>query len=667
MSHEVNKSFRSQGMLARAVALAMASSVSVSVSVANAQSLRDVFEQDAPSQMPDVTEEYFERTVTDENAPKLDTSIPEAEQREGGPRILVRKFQFQRLEEFPEAGITKEQVEAQAEKLRIRYMKEDKILSGGFTQSELVELADYLHEVGAQSNPDDITYEDMQQLIEIVRQQNRNRGLSYADLEEVTTELTRYYREQGLFLAKVQIPPQDVEGGVVLLSVMEGRLGQVAVENNRKYQLGTLETPFVNDLGGLVSHDQVEEGLYLLNDLPGLNVAGYFSAGDNPGETKLNLNVREEDAWKLTVRADNHGSTFTGDSRLFTTLDWYNPIGIGDSLTLGYLRSEDLEGRNVTDNDIEAQSDLGQFKYSLPLFSPRTRLGISADYNEFTIADESAETGINTQALEGTNSTYAINVDHKFRRSRGFNLSGGLAITDKESDVTSSSGALDSGDHVLGGELNFYIDGLGESVRMLNLASAKLQYGSHQNQVAEGRGDNFVKFALDSNSLFFVPLPFTEASSRLMVRSHLQYSDKALPAFEQYSIGGANGVRAYSSRDYSADTAALLSAEWYPDLPSWQLFGGKNFNDVFQMGLFADGGYGSTNGFAGEGVERALESWAALSAAGLVLKLNWGEHFAGKISWAKPLMEKSGVDGEDGTVAEDAEDSRVYADFSFFF
>ncbi|WP_370981177.1 ShlB/FhaC/HecB family hemolysin secretion/activation protein [Agaribacterium sp. ZY112] len=663
MSQEfINRKCLQRSLLSSAIALVVSAGLS---SAAAAQSLRDVFQQDTPTQTPDVTEEYFERTVIDQNAPKLDTTIPDAEQRVGGPRILVRKFEFERLEEFPEAGISKEQVEAEAEKLRIKYMKEDQMLAGGFTEAELVELAEYLNEVGAQTNADDITYEDMQLLIDIVRQQNNNRGLSYADLEEVTNELTRYYREQGLFLAKVQIPPQDVEEGVLVLSVMEGRLGQVAVENNRKYQLKTLEKPFVDDLGGLVSHDQVEESLYLLNDLPGLNVAGYFSAGDKPGETKLNLNVREEDAWRLTVRADNHGSTFTGDKRLFTTVDWYNPIGIGDSLTVGYLRSEDIEGRNLAEN--EAKSDLGQFKYTLPLFSLRTRVGVSADYNEFTIVDEGDEQGINAAGLEGTNSTYALFLDHQFRRSRDFNLSSGFAFTDKESKVRASNlpdeSPLNTGDHVLGGEVNFYIDGLGETVRMLNLASVKLQYGAHQNETAEGRGDEFVKLSLDSNSLFFMPLPFTDASSRIILRSHLQYTDKSLPAFEQFSIGGANAARAYSSRDFSADSAALLSAEWYPDLPAWPLFAGKNFNDVFQIGLLADGSYGVANGgyIPTGSAEEKEDDWASLTDVGLVLKLNWGEHFAGKVSWAKPMVSNSNLD----TVAEDAEDNRIYADFSF--
>ena len=618
-------------------------------------SLRSAFDQDAPRRNIDVTEAYLERTVADKNAPQLSAEIPEQPLRSGGPRILVKKFLFDELVEFSDAGITREAVESRAEALRAKYMREPETFTSGYTRGELEELGDYLEQVGAQISPEEITLEDMKQLVEIVRQQSLNRGLGYSDLEQITRELTGYYREQGLFLAKVVMPSQDVENGVVKLSVMEGRLGQISVENNRKYRGDTLSQSLEADIGELVSHQQVEEGIYLLNDLPGLSVAGYFSAGDSVGETRLNLNVREEKSYAVAVRLDNHGSTFTGDQRLYTTVDWFNPVGMGDSLRFAYLKSES-PGNSV----------LNQFAYSLPLFGSRTRVEFSYDLNDFKLTDtDDPENFINRLAIEGENTSYAASVEHKFIRSRGYNISAGVSLVDKKTAVTSIDPTLyGSETHVGSGELNLYIDRLSESIRMLNMGNFTLQYGRHRApastaEESDYRGDDLYKFGLDTNSLLFVPLPFTETESRLIVRSHWQYSEQPLPAFEQYSLGGANGVRGFSVRDFSADSAAFVSTEWYPDMPAWPLFSDYRVGDLLQLGMFAETAYG----FSNRANRNASTQWAALGAAGIVMKLNWNESFASKMSIASPLFN----DSSSGlNIGDDAESFQIFVDLTFF-
>jgi len=620
--------------------------------------VRAAFDQDAATiDDTDVTEDFLRRTRQAED-PNLNTDIPEIAQRTQGPRITVKKLRFLRLEEYPQYGIERDSVEKLAESLRVKFMKEDKILANGYTTDNLAELAALLDSMNARFSPEGLTQTDLRKLAGVIEKQNAERGLTYGDLEEIAAELTRYYRQHGLFLAQVQIPAQEVENGVVTLTVQEGLLGQVVAEDNNKYSVSQLSQPFEDQRGKLVSHEKIEEGLYLLNDLPSLNITGYFSAGENPGETKLNLKVRDEQAWNMVTRFDNHGSTFTGDQRAFTSIDWLNPLGIGDALTVGYLKSS-----NAGNLDSNFGSDLGQFRYSLPIFGARNRLQISADYNEFSLRDVDDENNVvNLLDINGVNKSYAVSVDHKFRRSRDFNLTGSFSLTDKESELNAIIELPDPGDHVYGGEFGLYVDSLSSgAISMLNILNTKIQYGEHQNPVDPLRGEEFTKFAADTSSLFFIPLPFTDARSRLILKSRWQYSDASLPAFEQFSLGGANGVRAFDVRDFSADRAALLSAEWYFDFPEAinpTLFGSR-LSDVLQVALIADGGYGVVNNYE-KGV---YDDWATFSGAGLMFKLSWAEAFASQISVEWPTMSKSSLEG----TGDDPEDPAIYADFSFFF
>ena len=637
--------------------------------IAEVNSLREVYGIDAPGSNSDLADEYEDRMKQDDLAPKLNADIPEAAARDSGPRILVKRFVFQNIREYPELGITAEGVNAEAERLRSQYMKEEQLLDGGFTIDESAEVIEYLQEVGREGEVENITYEDMQNLVGIVRQHNRNRGLSFADLEEVTTQLSLYYRQRGLFLARVQLPAQEIKNGIVFLTVMEGVLGQVEALNSKKYSESTLRSPLENEIGRAVSGGDIEESLYILNDLPGLNITGAFTAGDNPGETKLKLTVREEEAFKFLFRVDNHGSEFTGDTRFFTSMEWYNPIGFGDSLRLGYLRSEDLEGNNEAGE--EAHADLGQFSYSFPVFGLRTRLGLSADFNKYSIIDENGGI-INELDLEGESSNYAINLNHQFIRSLEFNFSSGLALTDKKTTIDSE--LIPAGDHVIGGELNFYVDGLSRTgLRMLNIANVTLQYGEHQNEVIEGRDDTFFILGVDTNSLFFLPIPFTSKYSRLITTLKMQHSEASLPSFEQFSMGGPSGVRSFSNGEFSADQSVYLGNEWYFDLPDWSFFGGRYFNEVFQAGLLLDFAYGTQNGgFVTDSGALADDEWAQMSAAGLVFKAAWGDTFNAKLSIATPLEASSSLDPDSddnsATPLNNAPDAiEVYADINFVF
>lgn len=617
--------------------------------------VRAAFEQDVPAPKgADMAEEFMKREK-EARDPNLDTEIPEVSGRELGPRITVKQIRFHRLEEFPEFGIDRKTVEGMAETLRLKFMKEDQVVAAGYTIDNLKELALLLDGMNARYTPGDLGPRQLQQLVQTIERQNARRGLTYADLEEIAAELTRYYRQQGLFLAQVQIPAQEVKDGIVTLTVQEGILGQVEVHDNEKYSAKRLASAFSGQRGKLVNHDSIEETLYLLNDYPSLNITGYFSPGDNPGETRLNLKVRDESSWNLVTRMDNHGSLFTGDDRIFTSLNWLNPLGFGDALRIGYLKSS---GNDRWDS--EFGSDLGQLEYSIPVFGPRTRIQISADYNEFTVHDaENPANLINLLDIQGVNESYALSVEHKLKRSRDFNITASMSATDKKTEINARIELPE--DHVIGGEVGVYMDSLSAgSVPMLNMVNAKIQYGEFQSVVEPERGNTFEKFAADTSSLLFLPMPFSEGKTRLLLKSRWQYSENALPSFEQFSLGGANGVRAFDVRDFSADQAAMLIAEWYlpfPEALNPRVFDNQ-LNDIVQVAVIADAGYGVVNSFEAD----AGNDWAALSGAGLLFKFSWDESWASQVSVAWPTMSKSSVSGTGG----DADTPTVYADFSYF-
>ena len=637
-----------------------------------------------------------------------DIDVPAVRDRAEGPSIEVTEFRFDAVPEFPDLGITRQSVEVEAEKLRRQFTEKPNQLDSGFTPAELNVIAERLPEIrlpddvnGSYAQADleeigdyilsisqgrqrkkvsdyevkglarlvadlvaeqevvaevDLSVLDaslMTDLIAVIRRQRAERGLSYSELEEVAAAITRFYRSRGVFLAQAYIPVQTVDAGVVTLSVLEGKLGTVVVKANKKYSAELLAKSFDGMLGMGVRAKSIEEELYLLNDYPGLGVYGFFAAGESFGETALNLQVNEEKSWRVTVKADNHGSRFTGDNRLYTAVDWLNPTGAGDQLTLGYLKSWD-----------PLNSDVALFQYRLPLFSNRTQVYVAADKNEFTVEDPSDPT-IQQLELQGTNTNFRVGLDQHLVRTRQFSLTLGGALTDKKTEFESSTTDLSDlgvGAHVQGTEININFSTVSEYWKLLNMGYVTLQYGDHKENSELRSDDGFYKFAMDYSLLKFFNIPFTSTESRFIVRSKLRYSESDLPAFEQLPLGGADAVRAFTVSEFSADQAAYLGAEWYVDMPralNTEIFDGTTLNDLMEVALFVDGAYGSVN----EKVSKASDTWANMAGVGLLFKFNWKSRIGAELSFSKPVSSKSGAEN----FGNDADSIQTYLKVTFMY
>jgi hemolysin activation/secretion protein len=125
------------------------------------------------------------------------------------------------------------------------------------------------------------------------------------------------------------------------------------------------------------------------------------------------------------------------------------------------------------------------------------------------------------------------------------------------------------------------------------------------------------------------------------------------------SLGGAQGVRAFTVSDFSADSAALLSLEWYLPLPErWNpAFAGTTLNDVLQFGLFTDAAYGVQNSFQSD----ESDKWALLTGSGILFKLAWSDWFSSQLSFAVPSSSKSNLEG----TGDKAESVQTFLDFTW--
>lgn len=542
------------------------------------------------------------------DSPLQPVEIPEVKKRpsdqESGPHVLVYEIKLQGVKEYPKYGITKQAINELIENSRRKLMKADKLLESGFTTDEVGEIGNLLAQISENKRVDEISEEDVQQLVALVRDQINRRGLTLVQIETIAEQITMFYRERGFFLAKAYVPSQEVRDGVVGLVILEGDLGEIKVAGNKRYRDGIIEREFKSRLGKAVTFNETEERLYLINDYPGLEVNGYFKPGKQIGDTQLNINVKNEKRFSLSARLDNHGSDLTGKYRIYGEVLWHNPTGMADELMLGGLQSISPEN-----------STYGVLRYKIPVFGSRNRFSIGATTNQFVL-DQSALAELGNADVTGETAITDVAFEHHFQRGRKSNLSANLGYAKKESTLVLGNNAGTLGDDSLSVySVGVQYDGLLEGLRLLNQVSATLSEGKLDKIGNLNPDDSFLKFSTNYSSLMFVPIPFTQARTRLILRGNGQYSGQVLPSLEQFSLAGAGAVRGYPINVFSADSAAYGGVDWVFNLPGaldFTLGTGMPLNQMLNPTLFWDASFGQQNPLPSSSASRVtLFGWGA--------------------------------------------------------
>lgn len=605
--------------------------------------------------MPDISEvPEFERRsmVQDLDIPGVRDRSPDPD---AGPRLAVSAFRLQGIVEFPELGITREEIETMVEDIRHDLMAEDKLLDSGYTLEELGQLSDMLVEIEEETLDRHVSSLEVQKLVWLVRDQRSRRGITLGQIESIADKITRFYRERGFILAKAYIPKQEVRDGIVNLTMLLGLLGEVDAVDNEMYSDKTIESVFDDVLAKPVTHELTEERLYLINDFPGISVQGFFEPGAQVGDTRLNIKVNREKRYDGTVRVDNHGTEDTGQQRLYAEMTVNNPTGNADYLQLGLLNS--FAPDNTT---------YWQLNYQSKLFSPRWKLKLSAATNQFVI-DQSDSDLLSSLELSGETDQKSVAANYVIKRSRQKNYNTELQYENIVShinlgDIASISELLD--DEVNNTTLAFNYDVLDEQSKILHIGSVGLTNGRFVKgqQEASNQQSSYYFLSADYTLLTFWKIPWTDANSRILLRSSAQIADSPLSSISQFSLAGATRARGYPTDLFSADTALYTGLEWIfnsPDLFDFGVFGDVKFGQISQPFLFADFSYGISKAleYTDEDVE------ASVFDLGIGLRFSYLNDFKGNLQFAFPV----GTNFSSTDFQEPDDSLRIVFDFQYRF
>lgn len=383
-----------------------------------------------------------------------------------------------------------------------------------------------------------------------------NRELSFEGLQRATDAVAAAYREAG-WMVRAYLPEQDISEGVVTVQVVEARFAGVKFEGDpsKRVRKAEIEAYFnaAQSEGRALRADALDRALLLVDDLPGVSVAGTLAPGESDGETLLVLQTTDEPLVYGDVGLDNTGSRATGSKRVTASLNVNSPGQRGELLGLS---AQHTQG-----------SDYARVALTVPDHHDGLRLSGSLSSMSYKVIEGPGAAA----QVQGRSSSMGADLNYPLLRSRLFNLYGSMGLENKTFYTQDSSGVrsdYESYSLRTGLSGNRFDDWAGGGA---NSASASLLWGrlaSMRQHAMLGTIDpNYRKL-----NYSFSRQQTIEGSHSLLLSLQGQHATQVLDSSEKFYIGGAQSVRAYPASELGGERGQLLSAEWRWRLtPVWTL------------------------------------------------------------------------------------------------
>jgi len=452
--------------------------------------------------------------------------------------------------------------------------------------------------------------------------------LSLEDLQRAADVITRHYRDRGYFVARAYVPAQEIRDNIVEITVLEGRLDRVSVKpiGETRLRASVVESALQNSLpsSGLIREDDLERGLLLLNDLPGIDVRSVLQPGATIGASNLTAALGEGPLLSGEVDFDNYGNKFSGPYRLGGTLNLNDASGFGDLMS---IRLQTAEGASYA-----------RLGYAVPAGSSGLKVGAAYTGTTYELCCEFAPLG-----ARGDAQTATLSALYPVQRSRDasfyvaatydarhyFNATVAGTTSDKRAKVGTLAGYGDFRDFAGGGGLSNY--SVGVTFGRLNLDGSPDQAADEATARTDG---NYTKGAYS-----FTRLQRLGETLALYGGLAGQFASKNLDSSEKFVLGGPFGVRAYPTGEATGDEGFLVNLELRHD-----------FGQGLQVGAFLDHGQirlhrNEWDGW--QGANTRITNRYGLSGYGLGLSWSQPGSFSVRASVAQRIGDNPGRDLND--------------------
>ncbi len=446
------------------------------------------------------------------------------------------------------------------------------------------------------------------------------------DVESARDALSELYQKAGYQSVFVELPEQQVTGGVVLLKVNQTPIGQLRVVGARHESPERIraQVPALAE-GQVPDFNAAQTELSALNRSGRRQVMPLVKEGAVAGTMDVDLQVEDRSPWRASAALNNDHSADTEDLRLSAAIGHDNLWQLGHSATLSvYTAPQDTDQAKVISGS-----------YVAPFEGTPWGLEFSAYTSDSQVLDVGGQGGAGggTSVL-GDGHALGLKLTYQLPGTAAWwrQLSIGVDFKDTQEDTRLGDDNMTT--PLQYAPITLGIIGVRQGDRDVTNFSAQLVagtrrllgYGSSTADFDQKRFRADPSFAALKGE---VSNTHTFASDwQWYARGSMQITDAPLVSAEQYAAGGMYTVRGYLSAEAIGDYGALANLEWRT--PAWRA---GNWLDA-RLYAFADAAYLRLRDPLPE-----QEDKYNLASVGLGASLRFGEHLQLRLDYAYPYSD----------------------------
>ncbi|MFA7092447.1 MAG: ShlB/FhaC/HecB family hemolysin secretion/activation protein, partial [Arcobacteraceae bacterium] len=379
-----------------------------------------------------------------------------------------------------------------------------------------------------------------------------NQELSFNQMLEITSLITKAYREKGYFVARAYIPQQNIltQNGSLKINIIEGNYGKFHLENNSlvKDEIIQANLEDIKDKN-IVSSHTLERAMLIINDTPGVIVSkAEVRPGIEVGSSDFIIGTQATNPYTGYVIGDNYGSQYTGKHRIMAGVDINSPFKIGDKISAFALTSEKTGLMS------------GKLGYEFPLHPNGTKAELSYSKTTYELGSRYK----NLDAL-GSSDTVAARVEYPIIRTRLENLNSYTQVSynKMKDEIQSSDVMVKKESYVAVAGLDYTKDELfftknSQTRANVSLTIGELSFNHEDDKQNDQAGANtqgqFSKINLELGKDIEI-LPTLRWENALQAQYAL--GNKNLDGSQDLSVGGINGVKFYPDGEESAENGYI--------------------------------------------------------------------------------------------------------------
>ena len=365
-------------------------------------------------------------------------------------------------------------------------------------------------------------------------------NLTMEDIKDLVEKINELYLDKGFVTARAYLPEQTIENGIIKVELLEGKVGDIAVEGNRWTKEAHIKNRLNTEEGEIFNIQRLEDDILIYNRYnDNITLKGDLNAGRKEGTTDIKIKAEEKVPYHITAVADNSGRDTVGKNRAGLLAQHDSLLGYRDKLSAGVYANR--------------YSWTPFVDYNLPVNRYDGRLGASFSHNRAKIG-RGAYKDFN---IESRSQNYSIYYTHPFIRELHRELNGTTSFTYKRA-VTSFDGNDLSKDKIP--ELKTGVNFRQDTENGVWYLAQSVSYAApwFQNRIDYWKFEGSVTRLQDFGHRIFG-----------YFRGNYQYIPQdVVPYADQMSAGGFGTVRGYSQGLLTAKSGYQLGAEiYFPLIP----------------------------------------------------------------------------------------------------